>query len=133
MTKVGDAVSADGSSDWFKIKEIGPTFSGGSATWNMASKSISRTLVFLNTMASFPILDLPRVFPFEARNGAKPCGKRHRNKYHGQSEWALIAMINSRWLVYRHKVCLRRQLNSSSFIPRHHPFLHCGRRISPQN
>lgn len=35
MTKVDNAATADGSSDWFKIKEIGPTFSGGQATWNM--------------------------------------------------------------------------------------------------
>lgn len=37
MTKVSDAPSADGSSDWFKIKEIGPTFSGGQAKWDMSS------------------------------------------------------------------------------------------------
>ncbi|ORX95353.1 glycoside hydrolase [Clohesyomyces aquaticus] len=36
MTKVADAVSADGSTDWFKIKEIGPTFSGGQAKWDMS-------------------------------------------------------------------------------------------------
>ncbi|KAL5392804.1 hypothetical protein DPSP01_000503 [Paraphaeosphaeria sporulosa] len=37
MTKVSDAPSADGSSDWFKIKEIGPTFSGGQAKWDMST------------------------------------------------------------------------------------------------
>ncbi|KAF2115589.1 glycoside hydrolase [Lophiotrema nucula] len=36
MTKVSDAVAADGSTDWFKIKEIGPTFSGGQAKWDMS-------------------------------------------------------------------------------------------------
>ncbi|KAF2819693.1 hypothetical protein CC86DRAFT_449749 [Ophiobolus disseminans] len=37
MTKVASAASADGSSDWFKIKEIGPTFSGGQAKWDMSA------------------------------------------------------------------------------------------------
>ncbi|RMZ73710.1 glycoside hydrolase family 61 [Pyrenophora seminiperda CCB06] len=37
MTKVDSAASADGSSDWFKIKEIGPTFSGGSASWDLST------------------------------------------------------------------------------------------------
>jgi hypothetical protein len=36
MTKVADAATADGSTDWFKIKEIGPTFSGGQAKWDMS-------------------------------------------------------------------------------------------------
>jgi hypothetical protein len=36
MTKVASAATADGSSDWFKVKEIGPTFSGGQATWDMS-------------------------------------------------------------------------------------------------
>ncbi|KAF2012118.1 lytic polysaccharide monooxygenase [Aaosphaeria arxii CBS 175.79] len=36
MTKVSDAVAADGSTDWFKIKEIGPSFSGGQAKWDMS-------------------------------------------------------------------------------------------------
>jgi len=40
MTKVADAVTADGSTDWFKIKEIGPTFSGGQAKWDMSSTPI---------------------------------------------------------------------------------------------
>ena len=35
MTKVADATAADGSSDWFKIKEIGPTFSSSGATWDL--------------------------------------------------------------------------------------------------
>ncbi|KAF2134623.1 lytic polysaccharide monooxygenase [Dothidotthia symphoricarpi CBS 119687] len=35
MTKVSSAAAADGSTDWFKIKEIGPTFSNGQATWDM--------------------------------------------------------------------------------------------------
>jgi hypothetical protein len=34
MTKVADASTADGSSSWFKIKEIGPKFPGG--TWDMS-------------------------------------------------------------------------------------------------
>ncbi|KAF2248213.1 lytic polysaccharide monooxygenase [Trematosphaeria pertusa] len=33
MTKVSSAASADGSTPWFKIKEIGPTFPGG--TWDL--------------------------------------------------------------------------------------------------
>ncbi|CAA9957013.1 Glycoside hydrolase family 61 protein [Pyrenophora teres f. maculata] len=37
MTKVNSAASADGSSDWFKIKEIGPTFSGGQASWDLST------------------------------------------------------------------------------------------------
>ncbi|KAF1979980.1 hypothetical protein BU23DRAFT_637645 [Bimuria novae-zelandiae CBS 107.79] len=37
MTKVSDALSADGSSDWFKIKEIGPSFTGGQAKWDMST------------------------------------------------------------------------------------------------
>ncbi|KAF1967788.1 hypothetical protein BU23DRAFT_592484 [Bimuria novae-zelandiae CBS 107.79] len=36
LTKVASASAADGSTPWSKIKEIGPTFSGGSATWNLA-------------------------------------------------------------------------------------------------
>jgi hypothetical protein len=40
MTKVADAATADGSTDWFKIKEIGPTFSGGQSKWDMSRKSI---------------------------------------------------------------------------------------------
>ena len=43
MTKVADAASADGSTDWFKIKEIGPSFSGGQAKWDM-SLSYSATI-----------------------------------------------------------------------------------------
>ena len=39
MTKVDSAAAADGSSDWFKIKEIGPDFSSGQAVWDMACKS----------------------------------------------------------------------------------------------
>lgn len=35
LTKVSSAAAADGSSDWVKIKEIGPTFSGGQATWDL--------------------------------------------------------------------------------------------------
>jgi hypothetical protein len=38
MTKVDNAATADGSTDWFKIKEIGPSFSGGQAKWDMSSK-----------------------------------------------------------------------------------------------
>ncbi|KAF2676654.1 lytic polysaccharide monooxygenase [Lentithecium fluviatile CBS 122367] len=34
MTKVASASAADGSSSWFKIKEIGPTFPGG--TWDLS-------------------------------------------------------------------------------------------------
>jgi hypothetical protein len=36
MTKVPSAASADGSTPWFKIKDLGPTFSGGQAKWPMA-------------------------------------------------------------------------------------------------
>ena len=35
LTKVDSAPSADGSTNWFKIKEIGPKFSGSGATWDM--------------------------------------------------------------------------------------------------
>jgi hypothetical protein len=35
LTKVDNAATADGSTDWAKIKEIGPTFSGGQAKWDM--------------------------------------------------------------------------------------------------
>lgn len=34
MSKVADASQADGSASWFKIKEIGPKFPGG--TWDMS-------------------------------------------------------------------------------------------------
>ncbi|KAF1835022.1 hypothetical protein BDW02DRAFT_496930 [Decorospora gaudefroyi] len=37
MTKVASASAADGSSDWFKVKEIGPSFNGGQSTWNLGS------------------------------------------------------------------------------------------------
>lgn len=30
------AATSDGSGDWFKIKEIGPTFTNGQATWDMS-------------------------------------------------------------------------------------------------
>jgi len=36
MTKVSSAASADGSTPWFKIKEIGPDFSSGQAKWDMS-------------------------------------------------------------------------------------------------
>jgi hypothetical protein len=36
MTKVPSAASADGSTPWFKIKDLGPTFAGGQAKWPMA-------------------------------------------------------------------------------------------------
>ncbi|KAH8725540.1 glycosyl hydrolase family 61-domain-containing protein [Phaeosphaeriaceae sp. PMI808] len=36
MSKVSSAASADGSGDWFKIKEIGPNFSGGQAKWDLS-------------------------------------------------------------------------------------------------
>jgi AA9 family protein len=39
MTKVANASTADGSTPWFKIKDIGPTFSNGNAKWNMDSKT----------------------------------------------------------------------------------------------
>lgn len=35
LTKASTAAAADGSTDWFKIKEIGPTFSGSTATWSL--------------------------------------------------------------------------------------------------
>jgi hypothetical protein len=31
----GDVTSYDGSGDWFKIAELGPTFNGGSASWQL--------------------------------------------------------------------------------------------------
>ena len=37
------AANYDGSGNWFKIKDIGPTFSGGSATWDL-EKSYSITI-----------------------------------------------------------------------------------------
>lgn len=36
LSKVSSASGSDGSSPWFKIKEIGPTFSGSSSSWNLA-------------------------------------------------------------------------------------------------
>ena len=36
LSKVQDANAADGSGDWAKIKEIGPSFSGGQAKWDMS-------------------------------------------------------------------------------------------------
>ena len=36
MSKVDNAATSDGSGDWVKIKEIGPTFSGGQAKWDMS-------------------------------------------------------------------------------------------------
>ena len=33
----GSASSYDGSGGWFKIKDFGPTFNGGSASWNLGS------------------------------------------------------------------------------------------------
>jgi hypothetical protein len=35
LSKVASASGADGSADWMKIKEIGPTFSGNQANWDM--------------------------------------------------------------------------------------------------
>ncbi|KAJ4375122.1 hypothetical protein N0V83_002206 [Neocucurbitaria cava] len=35
MSKAGTASTYDGSGDWFKIKEIGPTFTGGQAKWDL--------------------------------------------------------------------------------------------------
>jgi len=34
MTKVANAAAADGSTKWFKIKDIGPTFSGKGGSWD---------------------------------------------------------------------------------------------------
>jgi len=33
----GSAAEYDGSGGWFKVKDIGPTFSGGSATWDLGT------------------------------------------------------------------------------------------------
>jgi hypothetical protein len=41
MSKVASAAAADGSSSWFKIKEIGPKFPGG--TWDL-QRSYSVTI-----------------------------------------------------------------------------------------
>ena len=38
MTKVDSAAAADGSTDWFKVKEIGPDFSSGQAVWDLECK-----------------------------------------------------------------------------------------------
>jgi hypothetical protein len=38
MTKVTDAKTADGSTPWFKIKDIGPQFTNGNAKWIMNSR-----------------------------------------------------------------------------------------------
>ena len=38
LSKVQDAATSDGSGDWAKIKEIGPSFSGGQAKWDMSSE-----------------------------------------------------------------------------------------------
>jgi hypothetical protein len=43
LSKVPSASGADGSSDWMKIKEIGPTFSGNQANWDMKGKFIILT------------------------------------------------------------------------------------------
>jgi hypothetical protein len=40
LSKVASASGADGSADWMKIKEIGPTFSGNQANWDMKGKFI---------------------------------------------------------------------------------------------
>ncbi|KAF2734702.1 hypothetical protein EJ04DRAFT_492921 [Polyplosphaeria fusca] len=37
MTKASSAVASDGSSEWFKIKEVGPTFGGGQAKWDLST------------------------------------------------------------------------------------------------
>jgi hypothetical protein len=49
MTKVDSAAAADGSSDWFKIKEIGPTFSGGQAKWDLSGKLQTSTPIKLRS------------------------------------------------------------------------------------
>jgi hypothetical protein len=43
LSKVSSASAADGSSDWMKIKEIGPTFSGNQASWDLKGKLIKPT------------------------------------------------------------------------------------------
>lgn len=35
LQKATTAAGSDGSGDWFKIKEIGPTFTNGAATWDL--------------------------------------------------------------------------------------------------
>jgi hypothetical protein len=45
MTKVDSAASADGSSDWFKIKEIGPDFSSGQAKWDLSGTYLAPQLL----------------------------------------------------------------------------------------
>lgn len=49
LTKVASASAADGSSDWVKIKEIGPTFSGGQATWDLKGMFYIRDALTRNT------------------------------------------------------------------------------------
>lgn len=65
MTKVASAASADGSSDWFKIKEIGPDFSSGQAKWDMSGKSTESrssclilTFVQPHTLSRYPARSL---------------------------------------------------------------------------
>ncbi|KAH7355576.1 glycosyl hydrolase family 61-domain-containing protein [Pyrenochaeta sp. MPI-SDFR-AT-0127] len=37
LSKASSAVGSDGSGDWFKIKEIGPSFASGQAVWDMSA------------------------------------------------------------------------------------------------
>ena len=68
MTKVQDAVAADGSTDWFKIKEIGPTFSNGQATWDLSSMFDFTIIRFKLTdpVQSHTLLPYLRVLPPES-------------------------------------------------------------------
>jgi hypothetical protein len=56
MTKVDTATSADGSSDWFKIKEIGPTFTNGQATWDLSGTYLFKEFwYFANFTATYSV------------------------------------------------------------------------------
>jgi hypothetical protein len=46
MSKVDSASAADGSGDWFKIKEIGPDFSSGQAKWDLSGQYNMGVLAF---------------------------------------------------------------------------------------
>lgn len=61
LTKVASAAAADGSSDWVKIKEIGPTFSGGQATWDLKGTSLIRSTpsILANTQADNYSVTIP--------------------------------------------------------------------------
>lgn len=53
LSKASSAVASDGSGDWFKIKEIGPSFATGQAVWDMSGKSrLSLALSILTNIST---------------------------------------------------------------------------------